>query len=68
WIKIDTSFGGSIFLSIEPIFPLSIIGHMDQFWSTLVIYPDGIGPSTGEKILTWRKRVSVPITLNSLST
>jgi hypothetical protein len=33
---------------------------MDQFWSTLAIYPDGISPSSGEKILTWRKWVSVP--------
>jgi hypothetical protein len=22
---------------------------MDQFWGTLVIYPDGISPSSGEK-------------------
>jgi hypothetical protein len=26
----------------------------------LVIYPDGISPSSGEKILKWRKWVSVP--------
>ncbi|GAI59995.1 unnamed protein product, partial [marine sediment metagenome] len=28
---------------------------MDQFWSTLAIYPGGISPSSGEKILKWRK-------------
>jgi len=49
--SIDTSFRGPIFLSIKPIFPLSVIGYMDQFWGTLVIYPDGISPSSGEKIL-----------------
>jgi hypothetical protein len=24
---------------------------MDQFWGTLVIYPDGISPSSGEKTI-----------------
>jgi len=51
WIKINTAFRGPIFLPIVPFFPLSVIGYMDQFWSTLVIYPDGISPSSGEKII-----------------
>ncbi len=33
----------------------TLIGYMDQFWGTLVIYPDGISPSSGEKIMKWRK-------------
>jgi hypothetical protein len=28
---------------------------MDQFWGTLVIYPNGISSSSGEKIMKWRK-------------
>jgi len=49
WIEINTSFRRPIFLSIVPLFPLFVIGYMDQFWSTLVIYPNGISPSSGKK-------------------
>ena len=51
WIEIHISFRRPTFLSIRPVFPLSIIGYMDQFWGTLVIYPDGISLSSGEKII-----------------
>ena len=44
WIEIDTSFRRPIFLSIVPLFPLSVIRYMDQFWGTMVIYPDGVSP------------------------